>query len=80
MVNQYKIHRLVEHIKQYRFEFEVMEVEEDLCDILHHYGLGGIDLTAEEHRLLVNELLPLAEEYEIREAEHLAFEKEIMIV
>lgn len=80
MIDKLKINKIVEYIQQFRFEFEVIEVEEGLLDILGYYELGNLDLTSEEHELLVQELTPLAEEFEFNEAAHLAFQEEEMII
>ena len=74
MINEYKIHRMVEYIKLSDFEFETEEVTESLENVLSHYGLAEVDLTDEEYQSLIAELLPLAEKFEFREVEHLAFQ------
>jgi len=79
MIDRYKIHKIVEFIKRFNFEFEVVEVEENLQQILNHYDFIDVELTSEEHRLLVDELIPLAEQFEFREAQHLAFEQEPLL-
>lgn len=80
MIDRYKIHNIVEFIKKFNFEFEVVEVEEDLQLILNYYDFIDVELTSEEHRLLVDELIPLAEQFEFREAQHLAFEDNKMVI
>ncbi len=77
MIDRYKIHRIVEYIKL--FEFEISDVEENLDNVLGNYGLLEIDLTAEEYKLLENELLPLAEEYEFSEVSRLVLQEESLI-
>ena len=79
MIDRYKIHNIVEFIKKFNFEFEVVEVEEDLQQILNYYDFIDVELTSEEHRLLVDELIPLAEQFEFREAQHLALEQEPLL-
>jgi hypothetical protein len=79
MIDRHKIHRIVEYIKLFEFEFEISDVEENLDNVLGNYGLLEIDLTAEEYKLLKNELLPLAEEYEFSEVSRLALQEESLI-
>jgi len=79
MIDRIKIHKIVEFIKRFNFEFEVVEVKEDLQQILNHYDFIDVELTSEEHRLLVDELIPLAEQFEFREAQHLALEQEPLL-
>ena len=79
MVDRQKMHNMVEYMKLSDFEFETDEVVENLSDILDHYGLADTELTDDERYLLMDELLPLAEGFEFREAEHLAMEDDILL-
>ena len=79
MIDRIKIHNIVEFIRRFNFEFEVVEVEDELQLILNYYDFIDIELTSEERCLLVDELIPLAEQFEFREAQHLAFEQEPLL-
>ena len=79
MIDRQKMHNMVEYMKLSDFEFETDEVVENLSDILAHYGHQDTDLTDDERYLLIDELLPMAERYEMREAEHLAMQDDIII-
>ena len=70
---------VVEYMKLSDFEFETDEVVENLSEILAQYGHAGTDLTDDEYYLLMDELLPLAEGFEFREAEHLAMQDDIVL-
>ena len=63
-----KIHRIVEFIRCCgEFGHDMDDVIEDTDGILHSYGVYDF-LTRDEYFLLVDELLELAEQSEIREA------------
>ena len=79
MIDRYKINMIVERIKLSSFEFETDEIRDNLYFALAQYGYADVELTDEENQLLTNELLPLAEQYEFREAEHLAFQENKML-
>lgn len=79
MINNYKIYKMVEYIKLFEFEFETYEVMENLNEVLACYDVANIDLTDEEWSLLVNELLPLAEQFEFSEVIHLALQNDPLI-
>ena len=79
MIDGQKMHNMVEYMKLSDFEFETDEVVENLSDILAQYGLADTELTDDERYLLIDELLPLAERFEFREAEHLAMQDDILI-
>ena len=79
MIDRHKMHNMVEYMKLADFEFETDEVVENLSDILDHYGLADTELTDDERYLLIDELLPMAERFEFREAEHLAMQDDILI-
>ena len=79
MIDKYKLHRIVEYMKQLDFEFETDEVIENLSTILTYYGLADAELTDEEYYFLISELLPLSERFEFREAEYLALQDDIWI-
>ena len=79
MIDRQKMHNMVEYMKLSDFEFETDEVVENLTDVLAQHGLADIELTDDERYLLIDELLPLAEEFEFREAEHLAMEEDILL-
>jgi hypothetical protein len=78
-MDRYKIHRVVECIKQYDFEFEVPEVVENLQGVLANYGLVDADLTDDEEVLLMIELIPLAEQFEFGEVDYLVLQAEVVI-
>ena len=80
MLDRYKIHRFVEYIKQFEFEFEIVDVIENLNDVLIYFGLGQMFLTDEECDLLIKELLPFAEAFEFREAGRLAGKEDLLLV
>ena len=79
MIDRQKMHNMVEYMKLSDFEFETDEVVENLSEILAQYGHAGTDLTDDEYYLLMDELLPLAEGFEFREAEHLAMQDDIVL-
>ena len=79
MIDRYKIHRLVEYIKQFEFEFEIIDVIENLANILTFFGFGELFLTDEELNLLIKELIPLAEAFEFREAGRLAVKDDLLL-
>lgn len=79
MIDKYKINRMVEYMKSSGFNFEVFEVVENLDQILSYYGLIDIELKEDEYLFLMAELLPLAEEFEFREAEYLSLQENPLI-
>ena len=79
MIDRQKMHNVVEYMKLSDFEFETDEVVENLSDILDHYGLADTELTDDERYLLIDELLPMAEKFEFREAEHLAMQDDMLL-
>jgi len=80
MINRYKIHRIVEYIKQSDFEFETFDVLEEIDTVLAYYDLLDIELNEEETALLVSELLPLAEEFEFREVSFLVSQDDLLLL
>lgn len=70
---QYKINKIVKYMASLGFEFETEEVIGSLYDILSQLGLGDIKLSDDEYYFLIDDLLPLAEQYEFREVEYLTF-------
>ncbi len=50
-MSRFKVHSIVECIKQYDFCFEIPEVEDSLEDILSYFGIHT-SLTEEERRLI----------------------------
>jgi len=62
-----KVHAIVECIKQYDFCFEQDEVINNPYGVLDQFGIFE-ELLPEEEALLINELLKLAEDFEVREA------------
>ncbi len=79
MIDKYKINKIVEYIKLSDFEFETDEVIENLDKVLAHYNTVGIDLTDDEYYFLIEELFPLAEQFEFRESAYLASQDEFLI-
>ena len=79
MINRHKIHRIVEYIKLFEFEFEVVEVIENLYSILSSYDLLDMALTDDEYNFLKNELLPLAENFEFAEVSRLTLPEESLM-
>ena len=79
MINRCKIHRIVEYIKLFDFEFDTYEVIENLKGVLAYYSIVDIELTDYEEYILVNELYRLAEQYEFREAAHMASQEDPLI-
>ena len=79
MIDRQKMHNMVEYMKLSDFQFESDEVVENLSDILAQYGLADTELTDDERYLLIDELLPMAERFESREAERLAMEDDILL-
>jgi hypothetical protein len=71
MINRYKIHRIVEYIKLFDFEFETFDVLEKVDSVLAYYDLLDVELNEEEHDLLIHELLPFAEQFEFSEVSRL---------
>ncbi|HCC24007.1 MAG TPA: hypothetical protein DEP85_00640 [Holosporales bacterium] len=76
MENSWKVGQIVACIRQYPFESEVDELLEDTDSVLAPYRVDEADLSKEEWLLLVDELLPLAESFEIGEAMRLALQDE----
>ena len=79
MIDRQKMHNMVEYMKLSDFQFETDEVVENLSDILAQCGLADTELTDDERYLLIDELLPMAERFESREAERLAMEDDILL-
>ena len=76
MINSYKIHKIVEYIKLFEFNFEVDEVKEDLKNILNHYDiLDGMN--TDEMKIVSDELVKLAEQFEFSESARLAFQEDL---
>lgn len=75
MINGLKLHNTVEYIKQYPFEYEIIEVEENLKEILLNYGIED-NFTEEEIAMLNEELSKLAEQFEFNEAAYIALKDE----
>jgi len=69
-----KLNKIIGYIKQYPFEYEVQEVEENLSSILLDYGIEDI-ISEEETQVLRKELTALAEKYEFKEVLHLTFQE-----
>ena len=69
-ISSFRVHRIVEHIKQLGFDFETDELlEMGLQHILQSYYDLFTKLTEDEFLLLLDELYLLAEANEIREAQ-----------
>ena len=67
-MKSYKVHCIVEHIKQQRdFPFDVLDVKEGLDGILFFFGFG-VELDSPERWMLGQELEKLAEKAELSEA------------
>ncbi len=79
MIDNVKMYKIIQYIKQTEFEFEVPEVLEDLDSVLAYYNLMDIDLTEDEKTLLMIELTPLAEQFEFSEVAHLALQEEMIV-
>ena len=79
MENSWKVGQIVACIRQYPFESEVDELLEDTDSVLAPYRVDEADLSKEEWLLLVDELLPLAESFEIGEAMRLASNDELLL-
>jgi len=79
MENRWKVGQIVACIRQYPFEAEVDEVLEDTDSVLASFHIDESDLTRDELLLLVDELLPLAESFEIGEAMRLASNDELLL-
>lgn len=79
MIDKQKIHKMVEYIKQYDFEFEIDEVIQNMEGILAEYGFVDIELSQDEFLQLMTDLLPLAEKFEFSEASHLALQEDPLI-
>ena len=79
MINRYKIHWMVEYIKQFDFDFETFDVLEDLDMVLAYYDLLEVELSDRERNLLAYELLKFAEQYEFRESAYMASQNDMLI-
>ena len=79
MINNMKIHMILEYIKQYDFEFETDEVIENLNEILSSFQIADVELEDEEYFFLIDELIPIAEQFEFREATHLAMQEPVLV-
>ena len=62
-----KVHSIIEYIKQFPFCFEEAEVIESPYEVLQHFGVFE-ELNLDEEALLLEELLKLAEDCEVKEA------------
>ena len=80
MINKYKIHNIVEYIKLFDFSFEIDEVKENLNDIMVYFGFANTDLTTDEKQIVSSELIKLAEQFEFKEAAHLALQEDFLMV
>ncbi|MEA2037706.1 MAG: hypothetical protein U9O94_09425 [Nanoarchaeota archaeon] len=78
MVNRFKIHRIVEYIKLFGFEFETYDVIESLDGVLTFYNVFD-HISDEEYYFLIDELLLLAEQFEFSEVDHLASQDDPLI-
>ena len=78
MINNYKINKIVQYIRQSEFKFEVEEVLQDIKGILADYGI--LDLSDDEYLFLQTELLPLAEQFEISEVLYLTSRQEHLLI
>lgn len=65
--SRFLVHSIIECVKQYDFCFEVSELQESVEEILAYFGIH-IFLSADEKRLLIDELVGLAEDFEVSEA------------
>ena len=73
-----KINRIVNYIKQFAFEYEIDEVKENINGILADFKIYDI-LSDKEIEILKLELEELAEEYEMREAIRLALNSDPLL-
>ena len=78
MIDKYKIHKIVEYIKVFGFEFETDEVIENLNEVLANYDILDF-LSDDEYYFLIDELLPMAEQFEFREVGYLASQDDPLI-
>ena len=62
-----KVHSIIEYIRQFPFCFEEAEVIENPYGILDHFGVFE-ELSFDEEAVLLEELLKLAEDFEVKEA------------
>ena len=67
-MDRVKVHCIVEYIRSRgKFVFECDEVIEDLEEVLDYYGICAV-LGADERLAVVDELLGMAEAFEVSEA------------
>ena len=78
-LNRLKINRIVEYIQQFPFEYECWEVQNDLNQIRRDYSIFDT-LNNFERELLVTELYPMAESFEIAEVIRLSAQHEPELV
>jgi len=64
--DRYKVHGIVKYIKQYNFCFDTEQVEENIYDVLSHFGIYDV-FTPKEENLIYEELYRLAEQFEFSE-------------
>ena len=62
-----KVHLIIEYIRQFSFCFEEAEVIENPYEVLEHFGIFE-ELNFDEEALLLEELIKLAERFEVKEA------------
>ena len=62
-----KVHLIIEYIRQFSFCFEEAEVIENPYEVLEYFGIFE-ELNFDEEALLLEELLKLAERFEVKEA------------
>ena len=67
-----KVYSIVNYIKAIPFCFEVIEVQEQLNDILYSFGIVS-EFTDWEKKMIVEELIKLAEQFEFSEVLKMVF-------
>ena len=67
-----QLHKVIEYIKCHSegMVFDVLDVTENLDEVLNYYGFC-LELAPEDREILSRELLPLAQEFQLREAKKL---------
>ena len=70
--SRFKVHSIVECIRQYDFCFEVAELHESIEEVLAYFGIH-VSLSMDERKLIIAELAGLAENFEVSEAVRWAY-------
>ncbi len=70
--SRFKVHSIIECIRQYDFCFEMDELQESVEEILAYFGIH-VFLSLFERRLVLAELAGLAEDFEVSEAVRWAY-------